>query len=315
MSNVFILCNYKNRKNSAYALEQALKEHNIQAYRCTPKTPPKKRIESATHLVGWGVTTLPVWWRRVRNEVRIINWPTNVAMSSHKVTMFENMDRAHIPHLPYTTQRPTAREWMDAGEGVVVRALTRSHSGKGIQLLSPGDTIPRAPLYTKLYTGNRVREYRVYVVGGRAVDMTEKQRYSPARLAEIGVDGDSTNERLIRTHANGWVFARGNLRVNEAAQRRLKQLAEQAAESIHLGVCAVDLITETFTTRTFDDGTNIRNPQVVETNSAPSLTGDSNTCSAIARGLIRHFNIQPQRTSAVTIDFSRTFEQEDVNVS
>jgi hypothetical protein len=82
-------------------------------------------------------------------------------------------------------------------------------------------------MYTKAVDSQG--EYRVHVMRGEVIDYAKKLRR---------VDDEPTQEELdVRSHDNGWVFVRGNLR----RIPRVEKLAQDAVEALGLDFGSVDI--------------------------------------------------------------------------
>ena len=133
-----------------------------------------------------------------------------------------------------------------------------------------------AQLYTKVFTGPIVREYRCYIVAGRCVDIAEKRRYTPERRQELDIEA-TVYTKLIRANHNGWAFCRHNWTASVDARERIKTAATTTAQYFGLGWGAVDMIASY--TKPDKELIDIR---VIETNSAISLLNDQATRSTLS---------------------------------
>jgi glutathione synthase/RimK-type ligase-like ATP-grasp enzyme len=158
--------------------------------------------------------------------------------------------------------------------------MLRASRGRGIVLAHSDDEVVDASLYTKLFTGHRVREYRVYIVNGQAVDIIEKRRRGRAWCREHGVDRDSEYTNLIRSFHNGWVFARNTIEATPTEQETICLAAESAANAISLGYGCVDMIVDRYAS-TGD----LRLISVVETNTSPGIDRNATTTRKLAEGI------------------------------
>ena len=278
---VFILCRAKYRNTSSYHLMNELKARGINAYRVLATRVPRRAVERCFAVVNWGVSATPIWAGRLHPSVRWYNSTETVHLSANKRLMSQALARSAVPHLETTTSRSVAEQWMGEEHTVVTRTILTGCRGAGI-VLSPPDPLPQARLYTKLYRGPRTREYRAYIVGGQVIDLTEKRRWSVERTDAAGIDRNDPYTKLIRCNGNGWVFARHNLDATPAQQAIIRQRARDAADSIDLGVGAVDLIAKYSSTA---NGRELLGVVVVETNTSVSLVGDRNTRSIMASRL------------------------------
>ena len=114
-------------------------------------------------IINWGSSQ-----RRFNGEY--INKPEAVAKASDKLATAEILANYAVPQPDYTCDIQIARQWIDEGSIVVCRTLLRANSGRGILLAERGkQDLVRAPLYTKYV--KKSDEYRVHVVGGKAIDV------------------------------------------------------------------------------------------------------------------------------------------------
>lgn len=277
---VFILCRRKARGNSSYHLMSQLKERGINVYRVTADRTPRRAPERAYAVVNYGVSATPVWVDRLHESVDWYNTTETIRLSANKARMTDHMVGARIPQLEHTPSRLVAQEWIDQDDVVISRTKLTGCRGQGI-VLSPPDPLPECRLYTKLFTGPKVREYRVYVVNRFPIDLTEKKRWSNARCEAAGIDKSDIYKKLVRTNGNGWVFARHNLRTREEDRYRLCVLTRACANAFDMGLGCVDLIAS------FDSDNRMLDARVIETNTSISLVGDRNTRQVVADVLAR----------------------------
>jgi glutathione synthase/RimK-type ligase-like ATP-grasp enzyme len=223
----------------------------------------KFRRRSTDLLVNWGNASLiPVFGDNYLNK------PEAVENSSNKVKAFDILDEVggNIPW--YATSIEEARELFNQ-EGVEIvfcRTLTRASEGRGIVIAhSPEELVP-AGLYTALEP--HTNEYRVHIFDDRVIDVAEKRRASTPE-GEEPVE-PTEEERLIKNHHNGWVFARGNARLKHLDGEYKTAIAEEALlaiEALELDFGAVDVIYNNPTREAF----------VLEVNSAPGMEAGSTT--------------------------------------
>jgi hypothetical protein len=146
-------------------------------------------------------------------------------------------------------------DWLEQGMMVVQRAVINGSGGAGITLLHPeefepdidGDwTVsglsPSSPLWTLFRPRQNWAEYRAYVVDKKVVGLAQKKRYNRDRLIENDIDPDNYHASQIKTHANGWVFARNNITGSEDNIRRLIHTCEDIAVRLNLGVGGIDVL-------------------------------------------------------------------------
>jgi len=284
MRNAFIICRAKRRGNSSWNLEQALRDVGVESYRVTPHHTPARHLGWGTVFINYGSSATPDWWDRVPNVELQLNTPHTVARSANKTLMTQALSEANVPHLASTTHRAVAERWaVESPESVVVcRTMLRASRGRGIVLAHSDDEVVDAPLYTKLFTGHGVREYRVFIINGQAVDIVEKRRRGRAWCREHGVDRDSEVTNLIRSHHNGWVFARNTMEATPTERETICLAAESAADAISLGYGCVDMIVDRYA-NTGD----LRRINAVETNTSPGIDRNATTTRKLAEGIAK----------------------------
>ena len=192
-------------------------------------------------VINWGSTS---FHPRV-DYSRVLNHPSAVALCTNKIATFRELNHHNIPTLDWTTEQATAHRWIENGNRVYCRTLTRSHSGRGIVVAVTPDQIVDAPLYTKAFDTDK--EYRVHVVRGSVIDYSQKKR----------CNGANANP-AIRSHDHGWIFARGDVELPNGAT----EIAIRTISEFGLDFGAVDLLVSR-------DGTIV----VCEVNTAVGLTG------------------------------------------
>lgn len=279
MSNVFIICRSKARGNSSYNLMRAMEDEGLNVYRTTPTHVPLRSRSWSDVYVNYGCSQRPVWWDDIPRLRKLLNPFNTVRVSARKTLMQQAFRDADIPCLISTRDRTVAEAWADDDAPVVCRTLSAASRGRGIVIAHNINEVVGAPLYTKLFTGNRVREYRVYLVDGHAVDIAEKRRRGRGWCREHNVDRDSEITNLIRTHGNGWVFARNTFEANEQEREVICRAAERAGDAIGMGIGGVDMIVDR------DDAGNLSRVVAVETNTSLGLDRGATTTRLLARGI------------------------------
>jgi hypothetical protein len=271
-TDVFILTRTKAKANFSSILEDELTSRGINCYRVTSNHTPARRVENIKAIINYGNSTVPAWVDRIPRRAVWLNSPSQIVHSSHKIRMFQSLSAAGIPCVPTTTSQAEAQDWLDRGDDVFSRTVLTGHSGAGI-VLSPPDPLPSCPLYTKRIGGENIREYRAWFVNGQCIDLAEKQRYSAERREAASI-GDGEYERKVRTNANGWVFARDNMRFTDQ-----QFITNNVLPAIPLVWGCVDLLINYSTNRYW----------VIETNTAPGLR-DSRTKTSLADSLAAFCN-------------------------
>ena len=208
----------------------------------------------ANHIIiNWGANELPLWNWRVPHW---LNHPRKVQIATSKLSFLKHMESKDFKNIPpFTTNTDTANEWVQGGYRVIARKLLRGSAGRGIEVFEKDDIIPSnfAPLYTQ-YLPRRI-EYRVHVMNGKVFDFAQKKR--TYRVADEDINW------TIRTHENGWIYARESVDIPE----RAKLIAETAVINSELDFGAVDLI-HNLADQDF---------YVLEINTAPGLEGSTIT--------------------------------------
>lgn len=198
-------------------------------------------------IINWGCTEL---WS-INQYSKIWNKSNAVALAANKLLTFQALTSAGLAEniVPYTSDCEIAMDWL-ANSDVVVRHKLRGHSGNGIEIVEKGsDVLPSAPLYTR-YCPKKY-EYRVHVMFGQVIDVTRKIR-------------DPEQEPLcwkVRSHQNGFIFARSNLKHRE----EIEPVAIAAITALGLDFGAVDIIVDAET----------KKPLLLEVNTAPGLEGQT----------------------------------------
>lgn len=204
----------------------------IGALSAVPNREPRCRLSPSALIINYGCTTNPSWvWR----GIRWLNHPHAVAISSNKLDAFRAFDEAEVPTLAWTTTPEEARGWLNDGKNVFARTVLRGSRGDGIVLIEPGrlsmsgeysHNLPAAPLYTRNFP--KTHEFRVHVAGGEVIDVVEKK-------ARSGME----QNRAVRNHSGGWVFAHENLSANPEA---FADICVRAVDACHLDFGAVDVL-------------------------------------------------------------------------
>jgi hypothetical protein len=202
-------------------------------------------------VLNWGSATLPQF-----QFGRIINKPDAVNVAGNKLLSFRKLKDAGVSIPEFTTDAEVARRWIVDGNVAVARTVLRGHSGEGIIINGGPDwdgVLTPAPLYVQYK--KKKHEFRVHVFNGTIIDVQQKKR-------ERGVEREGV-EKYVRSHANGWVFCREDLNLNEENRTRISDLAVSAIRALGLDFGAVDII--------FNERENTF--YVLEVNTAPGLEG------------------------------------------
>ncbi len=133
------------------------------------------------------------------NPERMLNSYAAVALAANKLHFFREFQGHPVVKTPeFTTNAEEAEEYLSLGKTLFARTVLTGHSGQGIVVITPEDELIDAPLYTLQFPTKR--EYRVHVVNGSVIDVTQKKK---RRDTEVNMD--------IRNYDGGWVFARNDI--------------------------------------------------------------------------------------------------------
>ena len=204
-------------------------------------TTAKELTQALTQRVGYRVFRSARWLNSRRNLV--------YGDQVNKTAQYEWFKANNVPSLRFTTSHEEAKNWVEAGELVICRKLTRASEGRGIVVAETPEQVIMAPVYTAYR--KKKREFRVHVFQGQIIQVLEKRRR--AGFEEV--------DSKIRNHRNGWVFCSENVSEPEG----LRQLALEASKVSSSDFKGVDI------------GYNEKKNElfVIEVNSAPGITGSN----------------------------------------
>jgi glutathione synthase/RimK-type ligase-like ATP-grasp enzyme len=186
----------------------------------------------------------------------MLNSPEVITKVTDKLEFFRHMSEADHTLVPkFWTD---AESIPDSAFPVVCRTVLNGHSGRGIVIAQTRDELVYAPLYVKYM--KKQTEYRVHV--GRQVG-------NPNLIETIAIQRKARSRSVpqsqvnweVRTHENGFVFARQNV----TPPTRVTDAARKALELTGLDFGAVDVI----------DNENKGKAYVLEINSAPGMEGQT----------------------------------------
>lgn len=255
-------------KDSSYRLMQRLRNEGIRCFRVTPDTPTSNtgcyngrmtvNPDSDDIIISYGCSTPPEWERPDYNLW--VNSPGVVRLMSNKLQAFRTFNLHDIPCLDWTSDPGVAMSW---NSRVFVRSKLTGRSGDGITVVTPGDELPDAPLYTRCFRGRNIREYRSLVWRGNIICTMQKRRRN-------GMGTDRGMPDLIRTHDNGWVYAVNDIQYPpDPAPATLALIADRLFGRARLGFAAVDYFADLETGEV----------RVCEVNTAPGLTSPTSLTS------------------------------------
>lgn len=207
---------YKSGSSSARALARQL------GGRVIKRRNSRYRYRRGHVIINWGSTH--------GRGYLMINSSSAVTSASCKTRCLTALQLAGVSVPRFTTDREVAEQWIADGKISVCRTLTRASSGRGIVVAETPDQMVDAPLYTQ-YVPKR-QEFRVHVFDGQVIDLQRK-------ALRRDVDREEANWR-IRNHANGFVFARGDM--DQYDDSRLTSTAVDAVAALGLVFGAVDIV-------------------------------------------------------------------------
>ena len=209
----------------------------------TPRTFPTRVIPGDV-VVNWG--RRPLLTDEETNRFRWLNAPYGVAIARDKLATLIRLTANNVPTLQYTTSPQIAAEW---GDRVYARHFLHGSSGRGIEIVEPGESMPRAPLYTRAFP--TYAEFRVHCTWHGPFFIQQKRRMRKERRPD-------TFNPLVRSYGNGWVFANQGVE----APALVTGFAHAAVVACGLEFGAVDVLMA-------EDG----RVAVCEVNSAPAVSG------------------------------------------
>jgi D-alanine-D-alanine ligase-like ATP-grasp enzyme len=157
--------------------------------------------------------------------------------------------------------------------------------------------LPECNLYTKLFTGPQVREYRVYIVNGKAVDTIEKRRKGRQWYRDHNLDRESPYTTYVRSHKNGWAFARNTSDATPEEISYIEAWAERAAEALQLGWGGVDMIVSRVEGEHVEAAGELSDVRVVETNTSIGIYQAPRTTEVLGEALAAYFEYERQEAA------------------
>lgn len=213
-------------------------------------------------IINWGNSGSPPW---MVTGTHVLNSFNSVHRASDKLETFRVFQNAGVPHPDWTQARRVAESYFQGEGKVVCRQLLRASEGRGIVVATHVGEMVQAPLYVKYFP--KRDEYRCHIFNGEVIDEVQKKLRNGARQ-------EAGHNEYIRSHHNGWVFAREGVRVPDEGRR----VAIQACQALGLTFGAVDL------------AVNSRGVwKVFEVNTAPGIEGT--TVQRYAEAIRRYCNV------------------------
>lgn len=254
---------YKNGSESAAALSNLLG-----ILRVNPDPAISKfNARASDTIINWGNSTKIT--DKLKGTGLWLNHPTCIINATDKRKCLGILSEAGVPVPDWTTDRIVAEDWVNGEnldediEGtsfdVVVRHRVASFGGNGVEIVDriPDPTeddvkvLPQAPLYTKYIP--KKHEYRVHVLPNGTSSIRQKRRSSSF--------DDSDVDWRIRTHDNGFIFAREMSYLPEG----IGEIGVGAVHALGLDFGAVDIIYNEKRNQCY----------VLEVNTAPGIEGET----------------------------------------
>jgi hypothetical protein len=260
---------YKDKRQNVILVQDRVSKTNkhslrpaLRARRITPWSRDIQPIYPNAVVINFGGGALPAGLG-TRRDLHILNPPDKVAISSNKLRTFEFLQKAEVPCVRWTTSRDEVGRWLDKGHKVLARTNLQSSGGRAISVFVQGQQVVDAPLWTRYFP--KTHEFRVHVVNGKAIDLTEKKLREELKEKRDAVS-------LVRSHDNGWVHAHSDLSLTDKVDLgRLMGLATDAISAVGLDFGAVDILAclDTASPR------RLTKAVVCEVNSAPGIENEA----------------------------------------
>jgi hypothetical protein len=255
---------YSTGSNSAAALASALGIRRI-------RREGSNFAGKAHHaVINWGCRRLP---EAVTSSGRVLNAPERVETASNKLSFFQAMaavEETQRPRMPRFTTSPTeAAGWIENGDDrcnvIFARTELNGHSGEGIVRYDASNIAELRALRAGVLLVEYVRkrtEFRLHFA--KRLDGNPVNQFLTQRKATQTGAAEGTVNYEIRSHANGFIFAR-NDGVEVPADVRAQAL--RAFEASGLDFCAVDVIWNERRQEAY----------ILEVNTAPGMEGSTLT--------------------------------------
>lgn len=204
-------------------------------------------------VLNWGSTAALT--AQVANT-RVLNKPNVVAVARNKLLTFNALKAAGFANIPdFWTTAPTAEQ---RAKSIILERTADGQGGSGITIKRPDQPLGRAPMYVR-YIPKEI-ELRVHVMNGKAIAVQQKRKVEGREQTD--------NEKLIRSHGNGWSFAVNA--VDQAAAAAAKPVAVEACRLLGLDFGAVDIVIPKVTKANKNPA-----PVFLEVNTRPGLESDT----------------------------------------
>lgn|SRR3990167_43543 len=195
---------------------------------------------------------------------KVLNECENVHTGIDKRITFTRLSKAGVRIPEFTTDYAVAAKWLKDKVLVVCRQEVDGQDGSGIVLVSPGQNLPKAPLYTKYIP--KTAEYRVHYIRTYGT-------FYQLRVKRTGWNDKNNNSYQIRTSRNGYGF---NLVDDVPFEVKVQAVTAFTALGFDFG--GADVIYNKYTGKAY----------ILEINSAPEIFGV--TLSKYKTGLTKLIN-------------------------
>lgn len=227
---------YKKGSRSAKALAQAVDGKVIKLENSRFRSGPNKMV------INWGNSNC---------IYTALNAYDCVARAGNKLAAFAELEAADVPIPEYTRSVGDALGWRTP---FMARTKLTGHSGEGCYFVDTEQEDnqyipPDAKLFVKYI--KKKEEYRVHVFQGKVIDIQQKKKRNGFEDADF----------KIRSHQNGWVFARNDINPPDC----VREHAIAAVAALGLDFGAVDIIWNQYYQKAY----------VLEVNTAPGLEGST----------------------------------------
>ncbi len=178
------------------------------------------RGKNTDTIINWGIP------KTIHTQARYLNPIEACRKASNKLICLETLDREGVSIPNYYKELISPPSDML----LVARTTLTGHSGRGIIVDTARNLYEQgieAPLYTEYI--NKVNEYRVIVVDGKAIDVKIKKKKR---------EYDGERDKYVWNHSNGYCFVRNDGVFN----RFVKLCGVYTVEALGLNYGAVDII-------------------------------------------------------------------------
>lgn len=175
-------------------------------------------------VINWGCTHTSL-------DIPYVNSPNRVAIAVSKIKTFEALRRNGISVPDYTLDSAVALDW-NKNIRVLGRDLDNGSKGRGITVYDKGTLTPdkHHKFFVKYF--KKEREFRFHVVAGKIIFAAEK-------LKKANFNDNKNNNKYVRSHNRGWVFAFNHLQDKPYPKEGLDQVIN-AVNTLGLDFGAVD---------------------------------------------------------------------------